>query len=646
MPSFAPYEILRALGEGGMGVVYLARHTRLDRLVALKLLSAERSEKLAPRFEREARTMARLNHPNIVGFYDSGQTPEGQLYLVMEYVEGATLAELIANPPADFDPRAIAVQVCDALAYAHGEGVVHRDLKPGNVLVDARGRVKVADFGLARLAGTTEQSEADDPQMDLAALGALMREMHSDARWDAIVNRAMQPDPSRRYASILEMRAAIDALPAAPAARSGRGRLVVAAFAVFAVIAAGAWLTRSREEVQPRSTVSPTPAPAATPKPKPKPGEWADITEDVQKQVLADSLGWVKDGLIHVTKPGTRVLESGRIFEDAALRVVMRGCMKVIVRNASPLRYVASVEPIPAGGGVKACLFQYDADLRRSTGFGALQTPLGADFDLEADHELIIAAVGNRVSCWLDGKLMHTAETKAIARGEFALGFADPPTLPGAIARIRTVEYAEVENGPGVVLSKLPFVARPIRTTPPTPPIYPAPKQWIDATDALRSQLTSWGAAEVRGEWLHVTQEQTFYVADEQPFGDVALRVTYSGPLMLGLRRSPPLHYRFQIDDRGIAELDVWNSDSSNRLGFSERKTLMGGAYDLQQEHVATAVARGGQLALWVDDKLVLEQFDDTLARGGMAVQFYGFLGKPADQQPRVKKIEYGVLDE
>ena len=157
--SFPQYEILELLGRGGMGVVYKAKQRALDRLVALKLLPPVMRDDpdFAARFQREARAMARLNHPHIITVYDYGQTPEGRLYFVMEFVDGANLQDLIRGGSLDAaQALAIAAQICDALAYAHGEGIVHRDIKPANVMVDFRGRVKVADFGLARLIGSEQ----------------------------------------------------------------------------------------------------------------------------------------------------------------------------------------------------------------------------------------------------------------------------------------------------------------------------------------------------------------------------------------------------------------------------------------------------------------------------------------------------------
>jgi predicted Ser/Thr protein kinase len=155
MATFGRYEILGKLGEGAMGVVYRARDTAIGRVVALKMLSAElgAEDELHRRFEREAEAIGRLSHPNIVTVYDLGQS-NGQLYMAMELLEGDDLRSLIERkvdvPLAD--RVRILVQICEGLAYAHSRGVVHRDIKPANIVVTADARVKILDFGLARVA--------------------------------------------------------------------------------------------------------------------------------------------------------------------------------------------------------------------------------------------------------------------------------------------------------------------------------------------------------------------------------------------------------------------------------------------------------------------------------------------------------------
>src|SRR4051812_27344621 len=148
---FPRLEVLELLGQGGMGAVYKARQPGLDRFVALKILPPEvgRDPAFAERFAREARALARLSHPHIVAVYDFGQA-DGLYYVTMEYVDGVDLRRALrAGELTPEQALAIIPQVCDALQFAHDQGVVHRDIKPENILLDRRGRVKVADFGLA-----------------------------------------------------------------------------------------------------------------------------------------------------------------------------------------------------------------------------------------------------------------------------------------------------------------------------------------------------------------------------------------------------------------------------------------------------------------------------------------------------------------
>src|SRR4029077_8302246 len=149
--KLGPYEILSPLGAGGMGEVYKARDTRLDRTVAIKVLPEHiaKREDLRGRFEREARVVASLNHPNICVLYDIG-IQDGAGYMVMEYMEGATLAARIGKGALPLDQAlAVATQIGDALDRAHRAGVTHRDVKPQNIMLTRDG-VKVLDFGLAK----------------------------------------------------------------------------------------------------------------------------------------------------------------------------------------------------------------------------------------------------------------------------------------------------------------------------------------------------------------------------------------------------------------------------------------------------------------------------------------------------------------
>src|ERR1035438_4772496 len=157
--TLGPYEIVAPLGAGGMGEVWKARDTRLDRIVAVKVSKAEFSE----RFEREAKAIAALNHPNICTLHDVGSN-----YLVMEYIEGTPLKGPL---PVD-QALKYAVQICDALDAAHKKGITHRDLKPANILVTKTG-IKLLDFGLAKLgtAGIGQATKPDDATLTMALTG-------------------------------------------------------------------------------------------------------------------------------------------------------------------------------------------------------------------------------------------------------------------------------------------------------------------------------------------------------------------------------------------------------------------------------------------------------------------------------------------
>ena len=287
---FPQYEILGLLGRGGMGAVYQARQLSLDRIVAIKLLPLEISvdQDFGDRFRREARAMAKLNHPNIISVHDFGQTSEGHLYFVMEFVEGPMLHTLIHGagglPPES--ALELVGQVCEALAYAHERGVVHRDIKPANVMVDAHGRVKVADFGLARMAGpdptqwgstmtgvvmgtpdymAPEQKRGQhvDHRADIYALGVMLYEalcretpqgafeMPSkkcglDKRLDAIITKALATQAEARYQTTLEMKTAIEtvrpSVVKAQAKRGGGAATSASTVVAPAALARRAWL--------------------------------------------------------------------------------------------------------------------------------------------------------------------------------------------------------------------------------------------------------------------------------------------------------------------------------------------------------------------------------------------------------------------
>lgn len=248
------YHFVEYLDSGGMGAVYKAVQKSLRRTVAVKLLSRTHLERegFAERFKREAHALAQLNHPNIVAVYDSGETPDGQMYYAMEFVSGMDLQQLLKRkPPAPKQILQIITQVCNALQYAHERGIVHRDIKPANILIDDQGNVKVADFGLVKIVGpqavdytatgTTlgtpdyiapeamEYGVKIDHRVDIYSLGVMIYELltghvpkgqweppsirsGTDKKVDAMVSKAMQNDPDKRYQNVSEMTQVLEKL--------------------------------------------------------------------------------------------------------------------------------------------------------------------------------------------------------------------------------------------------------------------------------------------------------------------------------------------------------------------------------------------------------------------------------------------------
>jgi serine/threonine protein kinase len=262
-PLFPALLVLDVIGRGGMGVVYRARQRELGRDVALKLLwtGSANDPDLAERFLREARTLARLQHPNIVTVYDSGRAGE-HLYLLQELVDGTDLRRVLNS--GRVEPRqalALVSAVCAALQYAHDQGVVHRDIKPENILLDRAGNVKIADFGLARVLapdvpdgrperltrvgqamGTPqymapEQLErplAVDHRADIYSLGVVFYELLTgelplgrfappsrkvaiDVRLDEVVLKTLEKEPEQRFQKASEVRQEVETIVSTPA---------------------------------------------------------------------------------------------------------------------------------------------------------------------------------------------------------------------------------------------------------------------------------------------------------------------------------------------------------------------------------------------------------------------------------------------
>jgi serine/threonine protein kinase len=211
------YEIEREIGRGGMGVVYRARDTQLDRTVALKVIEAGPPD--------EPKTLARLEHPGLVPVYDSGTLPDGRAYYAMRLVEGKRLDEFLRDEPALPARLRAFEKICEAVAFAHDRGVVHCDLKPQNVMTGAFGEVFVMDWGIANTrvpgAGTPPYrcpEDARTPRSDIYSLGRMLQEFGPLPRpLASVAARASAFDPEARYATAQELAADVarflDGLP-------------------------------------------------------------------------------------------------------------------------------------------------------------------------------------------------------------------------------------------------------------------------------------------------------------------------------------------------------------------------------------------------------------------------------------------------
>ncbi|MCX6636256.1 MAG: protein kinase, partial [Acidobacteria bacterium] len=271
--TISHYRILDKLGVGGMGVVYKAEDLLLKRVVALKFLHA--SDDL-PRLLREARVVASLNHPNICTVYEVD--PE-RGFLAMELVEGESLAGKIAGRPLPVEEAVgLAAQICEGLKAAHAKGIIHRDIKSGNILVTGEGQAKILDFGLARLAGqaalTREgaaagtpgymapeqlRGEAADRRTDIWALGAVLHEMLTGRLpmgqtetlpegLGRVVRKALAADPRERYQHVEDMLVDLRRAAATPSLKPARPRWLwaVAAVVGVALVAFAAWYGTTR----------------------------------------------------------------------------------------------------------------------------------------------------------------------------------------------------------------------------------------------------------------------------------------------------------------------------------------------------------------------------------------------------------------
>lgn len=364
----AHYRILRPLGQGGMGEVFLAEDTRLERRVAIKVLHAEvaADNERRLRFLREARAVAAISHPNVAQIHEIGQA-DGLVYLAFEYIDGETLSARMKRAPIPGEEQLnIALQVASALEEAHSKGIVHRDVKPANIMIDRKGRAKVLDFGLAKqvtsqaahelqtqqglIIGTVsymspEQAlgEEIDARSDIFSFGVVLYEMATGKKpfegssemqtlarilqsppepfsvhgiehppgYERIVRKCLEKRREDRYASIGELLADIRALVqrapvsvSPPSKRTSRLRSLAVA-AVVGLLPAIAWFHFLYE-------------PGAT---APEAERQAGVHSSAKRNVNPEAHQWFVRARFHIEKSTQEGLRTGREYLQKAIEI-------------------------------------------------------------------------------------------------------------------------------------------------------------------------------------------------------------------------------------------------------------------------------------------------------------------------------------
>lgn len=448
------FELLEPVGEGGMGKVFLARQTSLDREVAIKFLRREllTEEWFLERLEREARTVARLRHPNLVTVHDFIRLKDGTAAVVMEWIRGGSLRDRMNRSPEGLpleEVRVIASQVASALAAAHADGIVHRDVKPENILIDAGGHARVTDFGMAlsmvpgakRLtqvgatAGTPgylapEQytGAATDQRSDIFSLGVLTYEMLTGRlplgsfdppgrfrpelprRFEDLILRSLRPDPAERpgaaaaWVELLRHPFPAESVPSAIATASSGGRrnwyLVGAVVALGLVtVAAVQWVPIWKQRNSGGGTNSEAAAlKHRSPSEEPAPS-WVSMPWPADLAAATLSGRWSRDGDALLSEDGICIVGLARSMPaayDVSVRLQRLGGSESV---AIFFRH---------GSGVGS--FELDGWSRNRSGVQSIdgrttQQEDGFPFSLKrgSDHELTLEVRPEEVSVWVDG---------------------------------------------------------------------------------------------------------------------------------------------------------------------------------------------------------------------------------------------------
>ena len=592
------YTVERFVGRGGMGAVYQGTQTVLNRPVAIKIMRQDHAmdAEFRLRFLREAQTLARMTHPGIVNVIDCGEAGPNFLFIVMEFVEGTDLAEVLDTRDMD-EATALQLipQICEALQFAHDNGIIHRDIKPSNILLTHDGRVKIADFGLAKLidAGSLLLTRSDvgmgtpdyaapeqftpgatvDFRADIYSLGVLIYRMLTgrlprgawklpseqgtvNQVWDHIVSRSLQTNPDDRYSSVNQVKADLSTKRPSKASKPGgrqpgfnvhspaslddfhkrktRRRMLMLTVGALLALFGGymGW-----EKLKPAIWQVGSASGEATKSGPPPQAVWVDAMPELREKVEREKTGAFEDGWLRVNKPSGYDLAYGRSHRDVAVRVTFTGLVAIYLRARPPTgqdKYFHYLGGVGRFGYAYMCLF--DPILLRRVGFEQLQFKLGSEFDMNGEHELMMSAQGDKLTLWLDGRIVITHNDSALTEGRIGLSLYDLKHAPEFAPRIRAVEYCELshsqtavptsgKNAPTAdVASSQSTVSRIWQAPQPTVSVG---TEWTNLIPHIQPERDA-----IRGEWLvddkglHAKRAQWAFcnVAAQDPGTDYDLR--------------------------------------------------------------------------------------------------------------------------
>ncbi len=691
------YDVTNFIARGGMGAVYKGQQKALKRPVAIKVLPPDIEDgdlQFSERFKHEAQAMAQVSHPNIVAVFDAGETADGLLYFVMEYIEGTDVAQLISSEGVLEPQRAIdiTVAVCEALAFAHEEGIVHRDIKPSNIMIDRRGRVKVADFGLAKsvnleatlLTGTNVAMGTPDfiapeamiPGMkidqraDIYAVGVMLYQMLTgkiprgrfelpsgvipkmDQRFDPIVDKAMQTDREKRYSTAIEIKTDVEKIrnTSVPqlSPRSGTGSvlapkatglgksrslskpLFIGVVAV-AVVAVAVVVAGTLFALKKPAVIDAASSLSPTSGAKIEEEKWERMWNEPREN-KGESKFDVEDGWLAFKTDGPPggTLLFPKTWRDGAIRCEWRWA------EGSANSHISVRQSGVSRSTSRYTLLRTKNSIRLYRSLSSEHNKVLDDYPINGPKigdifTLELRAVGTTLTAKLDGReIIRVEDTELAAGGPALYLYGD--------AGMRNIEVLNLDDtGPAAFVSPSPNTK-----DVPSSSAIELPKEWIDGTQALREAGIKAGRLKEENGWLSTTQQDYFFRLNEgRESEDMAVRFVFDGTIGAHLRKQFSMGnlsgYISEVAGKQ-AKLVVKQPGHPDRLSA----VVLPPAPSGQKEREMTFVVRGSVISLWVDGKVVNFIRDEQFKLGSMDMRLYA--ANKDTTATRLLKVEYAIL--